>query len=235
MPDGEGGSPKELSPQRATNPAGERATPNPFPLVMERTVFDKLSAPEEGWEPTYWPIHLMGQLEHDLEMKAFRERRIKLGEKAPETKSVEKVRMAYEIIAYPHLENPDIKLELNDTIRDALEHPGVNPEEFPQRAPITLNDAEVRTLGKLTQAMELPFDPDKCVYRYAELAPLREADEIVFKQSDAYKKAKQNAIDAGMVRDREGIEERTRLRQVEWDVEDSKKPPPETEPPKTEK
>jgi len=50
-----------------------------------------------------------------------------------------------------------------------------------------------------------------------------------------YKKAKQNAIDAGMVRDREGIEERTRLRQVEWDVKDSKKPPPETEPPKTEK
>ena len=53
--------------------------------------------------------------------------------------------------------------------------------------------------------------------------------------NSGYKKVKQNAIDAGMVRDREGIEERTRLRQVEWDVEDSKKPPSETEPPETEK
>ena len=235
MPEpGSGESPKgKLVPFGSQNQeaGGEDIT---LSRLMQEGVFDKLSAPQEGWEPTYWPIQLMSQMEHDLQMKAFRERRIKLGETAPETKSIEKVRMAYEIIAYPHLENPDLKLELNDTIRDALEHPGVRPEEFPHRAPVALNDAEARTLSKLTQAMELPFDPEKRVYRFAELAPLHEADKIAFKQSDQYKKIRQNAIDAGMVRDREGIEERTRLRQVEWNVEDAKKPPPEPEPPKKE-
>jgi len=200
---------------------------------MQQGVFDKLRATRPGEDPTYRPIQLMSQLQYDLAMKAYREGHLQLGEKLPWEKSLEKVRMAYEILAYPHFEHPDIQLEVKDTIRDALEHPGVRTEEFPHRAPIALNDEEMGTLSKLTQAMELPFDPDKRVYRYAELAPLREAEHIVAQQSPMYKKGVQNAIDAGILRNREDVEERTRLRQTEWDVGDTNKPsglhPPEPE------
>jgi hypothetical protein len=234
----EGGRPGgELEPRKNHHEAEGADTT--LSRLMQEGVFDKLSAPHRDYEHAaiYWPIKLMSELEFDLQMKAYREGRIQRGEKSPEKKSIEKVRMAYEIIAYPQLDQdaPGFHGDLGNRISDALEHPGIDTEEHPNRAPIALNDAEVRTLSRLTQAMELPFDPDKHTYRYADLASAQEANWRAFTQSERYRKITQNPEDEGMVRDRDSIEERIRLRQVEWDVEDAPKPPSKSNPPEPEK
>jgi hypothetical protein len=60
--------------------------------------------------------------------------------------------------------------EVQETITDAFEHPDIDTEEHPHRGAIVLTDKEMRTLSKLTQAMELPLDPNKRIYRYSDLA-----------------------------------------------------------------
>jgi hypothetical protein len=207
--------------------------------VMQERVFDKLGTPEPGehWpgqDPLYRPSYLMDHLRYELSMQAYREGRVQVGEKLPVAQSLEKVRMAYDIIAYPRLDNAELKLEVKSVIADAVENPDMRTDDFPHRGPIALTDEEVRMLSKLAQAMALPFDPDKRVYRYTELQPLREAESIVFSQSPLYKQFVQNAIDAGILRKREDIEEEIRKRQEPWRDEGSEKPPG-SNPPQPEK
>ena len=201
--------------------------------LLQEQVFGKLSVAQPGEDPAARPIQLMSQLQLDLRRKAYRERQdeARAEQLTAWKQRVNKVEMAYEILAYPHLENPDWRLTVKERILDTLEYPDINTQDHPHRAPIALNDEEVRTLSQLTQAVELPFDPEKRVYRYSDLAPLLESEHLVSEQSEPLRQAKQNAREAGM-RARADIEERIRLRQAEWQIEGSDEPPA---PPKPQK
>jgi hypothetical protein len=176
----------------------------------------------------------MGDLQSDLAMGAYRHRDNKaLAEKMTAwKKSLQKVEMAYEILAYPRLETVAGTMAVKEAIRDALAHPNQDTEERPHRAPIELNDDELKILGRLTQARDLPFDPNKRVYRYMELASLREAENIMANTSEIAQRGRQNAIDVGMVKPREEIEEEIRKRQEQWRRKGSDEPPA---PPKPQK
>jgi hypothetical protein len=202
--------------------------------LLQEQVFSRLSLEQPVEDPTARPLLLLSHLQHELHMKAYRERQDKaLADRLTAwKKSVNNVELAYEIIAYPHLKDLDFRREAEERIRDALEHPDLNTQDYPHRAPIELTDEEVRTLSTLTQAAELPFDPSKRVYRFAELASLLEAERLIDEQSDRVRKAKQNARESGM-RARADVEERLRLRKAEWDVEGSDESP-EAKPPRPE-
>jgi hypothetical protein len=150
----------------------------------------------EGDDPAGFPIRVMGKLHYNLAMGAYRNRHNKvLAEKLTAWKqSLKKVRMSYEIIAYPRLEGLGYTLGVKDLIRDAIAHSNEDTKERPHRAPIELHDAELKVLGRLTQVRDLPFDPNKRVYQYAELAPLREAEHLL---TDIEWKARGGQINPG--------------------------------------
>jgi hypothetical protein len=132
----------------------------------------KVGRTPQGEDPTAYPLDVMSQLQSDLAMRAYRNRQDKaLADKLTAWKdSINKVEMAYEILAYPRLSGSGLIHEtaVHEAIRDALRHPNQDIKEHPHRAPIELNDEELKTLGKLTKARDVPFDPNKRVYRYIE-------------------------------------------------------------------
>ena len=126
--------------------------------------------------------------------------------------SIQKVEMAYEITAYPRLIGSGYETAVAEGIRDAIAHPNQDTNEYPHRAPIELNSEEMSVLGKLTEARGLPFDPEKRVYRYSELASLREAEHTL---SDLNWKARGGQVNPGG-KSRSQIDEEIRERQEKW-------------------
>lgn len=189
-------------------------------------------ATPQGENPTWYPRQVMSQLQSDLAMRAYRNRQdTALAEKLTAWKeSLHKVEMAYEIMAYPRLIGSGYELAVAEGIRDAIAHPNQETKEHPHRAPIELNTEEVSVLGKLTQARGLPCDPDKRVYRYAELAALREAEHTL---SDLNWKARGGQVNPGG-KSRTQIDEEIRERQETWGGEGTDEPP-ESDPQKPEK
>jgi hypothetical protein len=153
-----------------------------FAQLIQEEVFDKLSSTPPEEDRSFWPIRLMNQLQRELGAKAFREQGDKvLAEQLTAwKKSLQRVQMAYEVHAFPSIYSQQISSptaqrwdlihEVQETITDAYEHPDIDTEAHPHRGAIMLTDKEMRTLSKLTQAMELPFDPNKRLYRYSDLA-----------------------------------------------------------------
>jgi hypothetical protein len=171
----------ELIPQQ--NQVKAKQPNNEIARIMDMVVFDQLDTPQE--DLNFKPIQLLNQLQRELSMRAFREKHdaLLIEKLTAWKKSVQKVEMAYEIIAYPFLLNEHIATpsfqshsrvqELRETITDAFVHPNIDIEVHPNRAPIELNEEEAKILHKLNQAMELPIDPDKRIYRYSDLASHR--------------------------------------------------------------
>jgi hypothetical protein len=199
-------------------------------LLEGKGLFDP--ATPQGENPTWYPIQVMSQLQSDLAMRAYRNRQdTARAEKLTAWKeSLHKVEMAYEIIAYPRLIGSGYDMAVAEGIADAIAHPNQETKEHPHRAPIELNTEEVSVLGKLTQARGLPFDPDKRVYRYAELAALREAEHYL---TDIEWKARGGQVNPGG-KTRDEIDKEIRKRQEKWRGEGTDEPP-EPEPPKPEK
>lgn len=187
----------------------------------------------KGEDPTWYPIQVMSEMQHDLAMRAYRNTQDKtLAEKLTAWKeSIGKVEMAYEISAFPRLER-DYSLEVRDKIRDAQEHPNTDAQEYPHRAPIKLNSEELSTLGKIARARGLSFDAEKRIYRYSELSTLRQAEHILADTSDVARIAKQNAQRAGAVTYRSQIDEEIRQRQEPWHNGSVDEPPTQSKPEK---
>jgi hypothetical protein len=184
----------------------------------------------EKVEPVAYPLIVMGDLQFDLAKGAYHNRHNQpLADKLTAWKdSIQRVEMAYEILAYPRLETLAGTMPVKDAIRDALEHPNQDIEEHPHRAPIELSDEELKILGKLTQVRGLPFDPNKRVYQYAELAPLRKAEHLL---TDMEWQARGGQINPGG-KMREEIDEQIRKRRERWRGRDSDEPPPPLKPQK---
>jgi hypothetical protein len=79
--------------------------------------------------------------------------------------TIQKVRLAYEILAYPQC----TKLNRWD-IEDDLEH----DRAWHDRNSVELNDTETSLVGTLAQIAEIPFDPKKRKYEYVEVLTRRD-------------------------------------------------------------
>jgi hypothetical protein len=209
----------------------------------------------EGKDPTCYPIEVMENLVYDTSIKVHRGEVQKiLAENWPSwKKSIKKVQMAYEITAYPLLELAEARfasdpkrdptehgpssyeMAINELIRDAQEHPDKDTQEYPHRAPIELNDEEMKILSKITQARELPFNPKKRVYHFLEHLPRLDAKSEAIMRGFSARIAKENAIDTGMLRERSEIEEEIRQREESWRKGGSDGPLPGSEPSKPQK
>ena len=84
--------------------------------------------------------------------------------------------------------------------------------------------------SKITQARGLPFNPKKRVYSYLEHLPRLEAKSEAIMRGFTASIAKENAIEAGILRERSEIEEEIRQRQESWTEGSSEEPPPNSEP-----
>jgi hypothetical protein len=80
---------------------------------------------------------------------------------APMKETIRKVKTAYEILAYPHCKDWGRR----DNIESELER---DRQSF-ERDQVELNDEELRALSKLTAVRKIPFDPQKRIYKYAEV------------------------------------------------------------------
>jgi len=208
-----------------------------------------------GKDQTCFPIEVIENLVYDTSIKAHRgEVHQSLAENWPSwKKSIKKIQMAYEITAYPLLELAEARfasdpkrdptehgplsyeMAINELIRDAQEHPDKDTQEYPHRAPIELNDEEMGILSKITQARGLPFNPKKRVYSYLEHLPRLEAKNEAIMRGFTASIAKENAIEAGILRERSEIEEEIRQRRDKWREGGSDKSPPSSEPSKPQK
>lgn len=148
-----------------------------FNIFAENGLFDTHTPP--GRDPAVFPIDVMDHLRSDVGMKAHRLSRYnrQLADQLKSWKtSITKVTMAYEIVAYPLLEqaeqdfakrpvrDPDApsprieEMRITEGIRDAQEHPDENLDEYPHRGPIALSPLEINLLGRVAEARGLPFN-----------------------------------------------------------------------------
>jgi hypothetical protein len=147
------------------NEQGSHSTESRVSKLLEaRDLFEAYTP--VGKDPTCYPIEVIENLVYDTSIKTHRgEVQKTLAENWPSwEKSIKKIQMAYEITVYPLLElaearyakdpkrNPtehgpsSYEMAINEVIRDAQGHPDKDTQEYPHRAPIELNDEEMRIL-----------------------------------------------------------------------------------------
>ena len=145
-----------------------------------KTVIDLLREMElfgnhtpKGADPVAFPLQVLSEAQYVAGMRDYETGYKKiLGERlAPYKKTLQKVEMAYEIIAYPLLENSAYGMSIREGITDAEIYPNERTDEYPHRGPIALNDAELKILGQITQDRGLPFNPEKKYINILTLSP----------------------------------------------------------------
>jgi hypothetical protein len=168
-PEQGGASPQDkLITQHTTQPDAEQTGENA--PVSFRDVFGRLSETPPREDPAYWPVRVLSELNdlivnrEDITPGALhwgapaRE----MGERfAPFHEHIRNVRIAYEILAYPHCKYQGSR----ELIESQL---GWDQQLF-ERDQVELNDAELAILSRLTAAKNIPFNPEKRVYQYDEV------------------------------------------------------------------
>jgi hypothetical protein len=165
-----GASPQDkLTPQRTTQPDAERTganVPGPF-----RDVFGKLGETPSTEDPAYWPVKVLNELNYMIlhrdeappgALGVWDVPAREVGERfAPYEEHIRKVKTAYEILAFPHCKYQGSR----DLIDDELSR---DQRAF-ERDQVELNDPELAILSHLAAAKNIPFNPEKPVYRYEEV------------------------------------------------------------------
>jgi hypothetical protein len=219
----EEGKPHQITTQTNTRPEvtgqareGE-AVNSPLVFLIKQEVVDKLDPAEPADKRAFQILETMSQLQYLIGMRQYKTGQDKeISEKmAPFKKSLQKIEMAYEIIAYPLLEEID-GLRISEAVRDAQEHPNKNLEEYPHRAPFELNDEERGILGALARTTDVPHDPKKRVYSYTELIARLDARNKATMDSYKARMIQQRMIDEGILRKRSDIEREIRKRQMSY-------------------
>jgi len=141
-------------------------------LLAEKRLFTPYTP--KGEDPTWYPLEVMHELQGRLDSKAQQAGQdTARAEKLDSWKNgIQKLQMAYEIIAFPYFDNITRGHAEIELVWDAL--------KGDHNAPIELNDEERSILGRLTLARGLPFDLEKRAYRYSELYTLCAAEHIVY-------------------------------------------------------
>ena len=75
--------------------------------------------------------------------------------------STRKIERVFEIIVYPVLQNQELKKSIVKEFDKA--------DELTRGGLVELNEEELEVVRKMTAIRRLPFDPEKRVYRYAEV------------------------------------------------------------------
>ena len=108
-------------------------------------------------------------------------------------------------------------MAIGEKVRDAQMNPDRDTpyNEFPHRVSIQLGDEEAAILGKITKERGLPYKPERREFRYTDLVSRLDAEyqETIRRFGE---RARQNAIDAGFLRERSVIEEEIQDRQGNW-------------------
>jgi hypothetical protein len=173
-----------------------------------------------GVNPVEYPLTVFDEARYLIRSKDRQSGYEKdLGERlAPFEVALQKVRMAYDIISYPLLEDSARGISTRELIRDTKAHPGIDTHEFAHREPIRLDLIERKILGRIASDRGLRFDPGKSVYAYTDLAAMADArgEQIMRRYgSDAIA----NAIEQGILRPREEIEREIGERLANFDKE----------------
>jgi hypothetical protein len=140
-------------------------------------VYEKLSRIPKGEEPAFWPVRVLNELEYTANPYEFPDRP-RTRQWAPFYESVQRVKRAYEVLAYPH-----VRYEAwRELIEDDLQF----DQKYNKRDTIELTDQEAVILHKLARAGRVPIDPLQRTYDYHEvfhptkpLAPLLNAAELI--------------------------------------------------------
>ena len=156
---GEGKPRQEITISRDAGPTGQsagNAREAGHRLPTQQELFERMRRVPKGEEPAYWPVCVMTELDYLTAPEEWPDS--PLTEKwAPVRESFLRVKKAYEVLAYPHIqyevsrENIEVELEMDRQIHG--------------RDQLNLDGAEVRILGKLAATAEIPFDPQKKIIR----------------------------------------------------------------------
>jgi hypothetical protein len=167
----EGESPKLLTFQNTTSGREqvgnhkESAAGTQLAPLMGQEVFDKLSFTPEGQDPAFWPIRVLNELEYHILVKddpTLGPVTRAIGEKyAPYKETIQRVRTAYSILAYPYCRNEALKEQIGAGLE--LERQGLGQDQ------VELNDQELKILSQLAAARKMPFHPERRVYPYSEV------------------------------------------------------------------
>lgn len=204
----------------------ENGTVNsPLVFFIKQEITDKLNPGQSVTENASQIIQTMDEIQYLIGMRQYKTGRDKaIGEKlAPFKDSIQKLEMAYLIVAYPLLEETRYRTVISEYVRDAQEHPGKDIEEYPHRAPFALNDEEHIILGQLTRKADIAIDPQKRVYDFIELVPWLDARHEATMASPVVQRIKQNMIEEGIIKKNSDIDDEIRRRRI-------KLVPPHTEP-----
>jgi hypothetical protein len=151
---------------------------NPFYKAFWDRFIEKSSVMLPLHDPAIYPADMLNKLSILIEDREghLNPEKIRLAEKlTPFEDSIRKMRMAYQVIAYPHCQNwssqdwIEMDLKMDSAVR--------------KRDQVTLNDAEMEIIGKLCTTPrykvyrdgtmmlqpEIPFNPQKRIYNYSEV------------------------------------------------------------------
>jgi hypothetical protein len=139
--------------------------------VEQKGLFKKGFTPA-GEDPAFWPIPLLNEINYYIVNKEYLTNSsgpgiwgvppAEIAERyAPMKETIQRVKTAYEIIAYPHCKDRGRQ----DNIKSELER---DQQSF-DRHSVELNEEELGMLRKLAAARGLPCDSEKRVYEYSEV------------------------------------------------------------------
>lgn len=164
-------SPRELTIQnknhgqeQAGNHQGNEAGTQLVPF-MEQDAFKKLSFTPNGEDPAFWPIRVLNEVSYYISVKdqfsngTFTRA---MGEKyAPLEETIQQVKTAYSILAYPHCQYEGWQYEIGRELEIDRQLRG--------RDQVELTDNELQILGQLTTTRKIPFNPEKRIYYFSEV------------------------------------------------------------------
>jgi hypothetical protein len=228
------GRPDQPTTQTDTRQAGQGqareggAVNTPLDFFIRQEVVNKLDPKQPAVKRASQVLKTMGEIQYLIgtwQFKTGQDRAV--GEKmAPFDSSIKRIEMAYQIVAYPLLEETGDGSNIDELVRDAQEHPQKDIEEHPHRAPFTLNDQEAGILGQLARATGLTPDPKRQEYSFTALLPRLEARIKATMDSYKAQMIKQRMIDEGILRKRSDIEKEIRKRQMSFVPSKTKPPEP---------
>jgi hypothetical protein len=133
----------------------------PSRSVIPETAFESLRKVPLGEEPAYWPVRVMVELDY-LTCGDTSDSRL-TQQWAPFRQSMLRVKRAYEVLAYPHVKDDGHRYAMRSDLYRDYDHN--------DRDHIILEDAELTILKKLAVSADIPFDPQRRAYNYADILP----------------------------------------------------------------
>jgi hypothetical protein len=153
-------------------------------LLEDKGLF-RAYAPE-GRDLESYPIEVMKEIKDDLDKKLRYDYNLGIRPEAPTKElvnkyiswrySIQAMTRAYEVIAHPFCKSQQLRESIKmDLLEDVREHASWHGMNY-----VELNDEECELIGKMTAVRGLPFDPEKHIYVYTDVAECRDELETAY-------------------------------------------------------